>query len=168
MPMQPLTEPRSDVRAPAEGPVVVAVEARRAEAENQADDALRVLDGEAEPHRPAFRHTEEHGALAARPVQDGGDVEDPLVHRRDLGDRIGEAGPALVPQPDPRPGRKPLEHAARARHLPRLLDVGHPAGDEHDRGSWPVTDDLEGDVRAVGRDRATPSTVTAKVPSRLT
>ena len=58
---------------------------------------------------------------------------------------IGEPGPALVEEDQPREGREPAEEARVARLLPRQLEVGDPARDK-DEVERAVADDLIGDV----------------------
>jgi hypothetical protein len=70
-----------------------------------------------------------------------------LFERRDVDHPIGKSGAALVEQDQASEGRQLAKKSREIRLLPKYLDVGDPAGHQHEV-KWAVTDNLIRDVDA--------------------
>jgi hypothetical protein len=133
--------------------------------EHECAHALGVRDGELHDLRRAAGRAQQHRALAAGGVEDGPEVGDVLLRRRQVLEPVGHPDPAPVHEDQPAPVGEAVEEPGQARLLPQRLDVRErPRGqDDVDRT---VAVDLEGDVRVAGarvagRGRHGPRTLSA-------
>jgi hypothetical protein len=97
----------------------------RCRVEDQRARALRMRGREERAHRSALPEAEHRGALRADGVEDGPQVVDTLLERRELGVRhaVREAGPSLVDEDHPREARQASVEGRQARLLPHVLQV---------------------------------------------
>jgi hypothetical protein len=129
---------------PAPRVVLVPATAREGAVERERGGALGVGRGEQHPERPALGDAEQRRALRAGGVHHRADVVHALLERRHRRDAIGHSGPATIEQHHARERRQTAQERGERRHLPRLLDVRHPAGDHDHVGT--LAEHLVGDV----------------------
>ena len=116
---------------PAVGEVLGLAEAGCRAVENERRHALRIGSGEQDRHRTPLGDAVQRSALGPGGVHHRAQVIHALLERRHLAHRIGEAGPALVPQDQAREAGQSLEALRDVGHLPVVLDVRDEPGHEH-------------------------------------
>lgn len=98
-------------------------------------------------HRAALRIAEQRSPLRSNGVQHGAHVVHALFERRDVDHPIGKSGAALVEQDQASKGRQLAKKSREIRLLPKYLNVGDPAGHQHEV-KWAVANNLIRNVDA--------------------
>jgi hypothetical protein len=134
--------------------------ARRHRIQDEPPDALRIRGGQERALRARVRVAEEHGPLGPNRVDDGEDVVDEILERRQVVGRVavGDAGSAPVDDHQPREGAETAQERFEKRILPQHLEVA-------DHGHEDEIDGTVADHRVADRDLAVPSEV--DLPRRL-
>jgi hypothetical protein len=97
--------------------------------QDEASDAVGMLDGKDHRERTALAPAHHVSPIEAGRVENGERIRHPLHQGRDLRGSIGEAGPTLVETHETRERGHPLTPTDPSRFLPVELEMGDPAGD---------------------------------------
>jgi hypothetical protein len=104
-----------------------------------------VRRGQQDRRRGRLGVADDHRTARAGRIEHGEEVVDPLLHRRDACDRIGQAGPRPVEEQQTPDRRKPAQELCRIGVGPHQVEMRDQSSTEDDVDG-PIADRLKGDA----------------------